>query len=431
MKIRDRIVELRRVPARDLLPDPRNWRTHPKAQREALKGVLAEIGYAGALLARETERGLMLIDGHLRAEVTPDTEVPVLVLDVDEKEAAKLLASLDPLSAMAGADDERLAEILRSVETSSDAVKKMLACLAREHGVSLSGAESDVDADAQIGRADELRKEWETDRGQLWILGDHRLLCGDSTSAADVQRLMSGDRAVLFATDPPYLVDYDGTNHPGTKVSKNRDSLNKDWSGTYRDFDRAEQGEGLYDGFIGVAIDHAIRDDAAWYCWHASRRQGMVEAAWGRHGAFVHQQIIWAKDRPVLTRSWYLWQHEPCFFGWVKGQKPPRVAAASPLASVWPLQSVSRTEDIDHPTPKPVECFAIPMRQHTEAGDVCYEPFCGSGSQIIAAEQTGRRCFAMELAPEFVAVSLQRWADATGKRPELAAQPPMKGGLDR
>ena len=127
MKIRDRIVELRRVPARDLLPDPRNWRTHPKAQREALQGLLSEIGYADALLARETPKGLMLIDGHLRAETTPDTEVPVLVLDVDEKEAAKLLASLDPLAAMAGADDEHLAEILRNVETSSDAVKAMLA----------------------------------------------------------------------------------------------------------------------------------------------------------------------------------------------------------------------------------------------------------------------------------------------------------------
>lgn len=422
MKIRDRIVELRRVPARDLLPDPRNWRTHPKAQREALKGVLAEIGYAGALLARETERGLMLIDGHLRAEVTPDTEVPVLVLDVDEKEAAKLLASLDPLSAMAGADDERLAEILRNVETSSDAVKKMLAGLAREHGVSLAGSESDVDAEAQIGRADELRKQWGTELGQLWILGDHRLLCGDSTSAADVKRLMNGERAVLFATDPPYLVDYDGTNHPGTKVSKNRESLNKDWSGTYRDFDRAEQGDGLYDGFIAAAVEHAIRPDAAWYTWHASRRQAMVEAAWERRGAFVHQQIIWAKERPVLTRSWYLWQHEPCFFGWVKGRKPPRVAAASPLASVWTLGSISRAEDIDHPTPKPVECFAIPMRQHTESGDLCYEPFCGSGSQIIAAEQTGRRCFAMELAPEFVAVSLQRFLDATGKKPVLAEE---------
>jgi len=420
MKIRDRILDLRRVPARDLRPDPRNWRTHPKAQKEALQGLLSEIGYADALLARETPDGLVLIDGHLRAETTPDSEVPVLVLDVDEREAGKLLASLDPLAAMAGADDDRLAEILRSVETSSDAVQAMFDRLAKEHGVLTIGPESDVDAEPEIGRADELRKSWGTEPGQLWLLGDHRLLCGDSTSAADVHRLMGDERAVLFATDPPYLVDYDGTNHPGTKVSKDRDSLNKDWSGTYRDFDRSEQGDGLYDGFISVAVEHAILPDAAWYCWHASRRQAMVEAAWERHGAFVHQQLIWSKERAVLTRSWYLWKHEPCFFGWVKGQKPPRVASASPLASVWALESVSRSEDVDHPTPKPVECFAIPMRQHTEPGDLCYEPFCGSGSQIIAAERTGRRCYAMELAPEFVAVTLQRFQDATGKKPVLA-----------
>lgn len=419
MKIRDRITDFRRVPAKDLLPDPRNWRTHPKAQRVALQGLLAEIGYADALLARETPAGLMLIDGHLRAETTPDQEVPVLVLDVDEAEAAKLLVSIDPLAAMAGADDERLASILKAVETDSEAVKKMLAGLARGAGIDLSGEESDVDAEPQIGRASELREQWKTEPGQLWQLGNHRLLCGDSTSTADVARLMAREKAVLFATDPPYLVDYDGTNHPGTKASRNRESLNKDWSESYRDFDRAEQGDGLYDGFIKAAVDVAIREDAAWYCWHASRRQAMVEAAWERHGAFVHQQLLWVKERPVLTRSWYLWQHEPCFFGWLRGKKPPRSVSASPLSSVWELPSISRSEDIDHPTPKPVECFSIPMRQHTVEGDICYEPFSGSGTQIIAAERTGRRCFAMEIAPEFVAVSLQRYQDATGKKPEL------------
>ena len=420
MKIRDRVVELRRVPARDLLPDPRNWRTHPKAQREALQGLLSEVGYAGALLARETDKGLMLIDGHLRAETTPDTEVPVLVLDVDEREAVMLLASLDPLSAMAGADDQRLAEILRSVETSSEAVQNMFDRLAKENGILSVGQVSDVDAEPQIGRADELRKQWGSELGQLWLLGDHRLLCGDSTSRPDVQRLMNGERAILFASDPPYLVDYDGTNHPGTKVSKNRESLNKDWSGSYRDFDRSEEGDGLYDGFIGVAVDIAIREDAAWYCWHASRRQAMVEAAWERHGAFVHQQVVWSKDRGILTRSWFLWRHEPCFFGWLRGKKPPKNIAATPLSSVWELPSIARTEDVDHPTPKPVECFTIPMLQHTVEGDVCYEPFSGSGTQVIAAERTGRRCFAMEIAPEFVAVALQRYVDATGKTPLLA-----------
>ena len=136
MKIRDRIKELRRVKAGELLPNPQNWRTHPQAQQDALKGILAEVGYASALLAREMPTGqLQLIDGHLRAETTPDAEVPVLVLDVSESEAKKLLATFDPLGAMAEANTAALDALLREVETSSQAVGDMLTALAEEHGV--------------------------------------------------------------------------------------------------------------------------------------------------------------------------------------------------------------------------------------------------------------------------------------------------------
>ncbi len=126
MKIRDRIKELRRVRAAELRPHPRNWRTHPQSQRDALCGVLAEIGYADALLARELPDGsLQLIDGHLRAETTPDAEVPVLVLDLDEAEAQKLLALLDPLAGMAEADGDVLAELLADLETDNEAVRAL------------------------------------------------------------------------------------------------------------------------------------------------------------------------------------------------------------------------------------------------------------------------------------------------------------------
>ena len=127
MKFRDRIKELRRVKAADLRPHPKNWRTHPKAQRDALCGVLAEIGYADALLARELPDGsLELIDGHLRAETTPDAEVPVLVVDLDDREAAKFLAVHDPLAAMAEADQDVFADLLSDVDTESDAVQSLL-----------------------------------------------------------------------------------------------------------------------------------------------------------------------------------------------------------------------------------------------------------------------------------------------------------------
>jgi hypothetical protein len=136
MQIRDRIKELRRVKASDLQPNPKNWRTHPQSQQDALRGVLAEVGYSSALLARELPGGgLQLIDGHLRAETTPDCEVPVLVLDVTEAEADKLLATLDPLAALADADGAKLDALLREIQTASAAVAEMLADLAAQAGI--------------------------------------------------------------------------------------------------------------------------------------------------------------------------------------------------------------------------------------------------------------------------------------------------------
>jgi DNA modification methylase len=260
--------------------------------------------------------------------------------------------------------------------------------------------------------------------GDLWLLGDHRLLCGDSTDADDVKRLMNGERAILFATDPPYLVDYDGTNHPQNSARKARVAKgdtsgtdgNKDWSETYGiTWDDSTQGPELYRGFIKAAIAEAIEPNAAWYCWHASRRQAMLEEVWTELGAFQHQQIIWNKDRGVLTRSRYLWKHEPCLMGWIKGNMPPKIDGADFLASVWDIQGLTGDERPDHPTPKPLDCFAIPMRQHVEIGGLCYEPFSGSGSQIIAGESTGRRVYAMEIGPTYVDVAVMRWQKATGK----------------
>lgn len=155
MQIRDRVKELRRVRASQLRPNPRNWRTHPQAQRDALRGVLAEIGYADALLARPLPDGsLELIDGHLRAETTPDMEVPVLVLDVDESEAAKLLALLDPLAGLAGADADVLADLLADVHTENEAVQALLDKLAAEGQSCGSAAEADAPGAGGRGEVD-------------------------------------------------------------------------------------------------------------------------------------------------------------------------------------------------------------------------------------------------------------------------------------
>ncbi len=164
-----------------------------------------------------------------------------------------------------------------------------------------------------------------------------------------------------------------------------------------------------------MAVDVAITPKAVWYCWHASRRQAMLEEVWQKFGVFVHQQIIWVKDRPILSRSWYSWQHEPCFFGWVRPNQPPRIANDH-LSTTWQIPTTKVGAKTDHPTSKPVEVFAIPMRQHTNRGDICYEPFCGSGSQLIAAENLGRRCFALEISPHYCDVIVRRWLHLVGKR---------------
>ena len=153
MNIRDRIKDFRRVPARELLPNPKNWRRHPKAQADALRGVLAEIGMADALLARETDRGLMLIDGHLRADTAPDQEWPVLVLDVDAAEADKLLATLDPLAGLAEMDTDALKSLMDSVKWSSDDLAKTLQPLWPGQGPAVNFQEPPT----QIDKAAELQ----------------------------------------------------------------------------------------------------------------------------------------------------------------------------------------------------------------------------------------------------------------------------------
>jgi len=433
LQIRDRIKDFRRVQAGDLVPHPKNWRRHPRAQADALRALLTEIGYADALLVRELPDGrLMIVDGHLRAETTPDALVPVLVLDVSDEEADKILLTLDPLAAMAESDAERIKTLLQTVQTDSQAVQELLRRTAGERLWELIHPEDFLEPPAQIDQAGELRCKWGTATGQLWRVGEHRLLCGDATKAEDVAQLMGDERAVLFATDPPYAVGYTGGSHPqswGNRGAANRD---KDWSGQYveaksADVSNSEEiGIELYRGFIKMALEFAIVRNAAWYLWHASKRHSMVEKVWGEFGAFVHQQIIWVKSRPVLTYSTYLWRHEPCLFGWVKGENPKTLrsqvgAAADEFpTTVWEVPS-SEVETDAHPTSKPCRLFSLPMELHTEPGDICYEPFSGSGSQLIAAHQTGRRCYAIEKSPPFVAVALERMA-ALGLKPELVGE---------
>lgn len=414
MKIRDRVKELRRVRAGDLRPSARNWRTHPPAQREALQGVLAEVGYADALLVRELDDGtLELIDGHLRAETTPDHEVPVLILDVNEEEANKILLTLDPMAALAGTDDAALASLMDELSFDSEAVIAMLGDLASSSGIDVEDANRTV---VEVGDVPEPQEIAISQTGDVWLLGDHRLMCGDSTNAADVDRLMDGEKAALIATDPPYLVDYTGERPNGT---------GKDWTENYREIDIKDADKFFFDVFENVV--RVIAPHAAIYCWHAHKRCGTIQRVWETLGILDHQSIVWVKPTPVFGRVFWHFRHEPCMMGWVKGSMPEHDGDHSmEKNSVWELGwegGKSRIVGNEHPTQKPIELFARPMRKHTRPGAICYEPFSGSGSQIIAGEQMERRVFAMEISPVFVDVAIRRWQNFTGKKATLDSGP--------
>jgi len=247
--------------------------------------------------------------------------------------------------------------------------------------------------------------------GDLWVLGEHRLLCGNSTVARDVDRLLDGKKAALCATDPPYLVDYTGDrpNNSG-----------KDWSETYREVE-IKDAEGFFRAVFANVV-RVLAPKAAIYCWHAHRRCGVIQEIWESLGILDHQQIIWVKPTSVFGRVYWHFRHEPCMMGWVQGSQPEHDSDHE-FNSVWEIdwEGKSRIVGNEHPTQKPVEIFARPMRKHTKPGDIVFEPFSGSGSQLIAAEKEGRRCRAMELEPVFVDVAVSRWEKFTGKKAERLA----------
>ena len=296
-RFKDRIVELRRVRASELLPNPKNWRRHPEAQRSALRALLTEVGYADALIAREDPQGrLVLIDGHLRRSLDARFEVPVLVVDLDQEEADKVLASLDPLAALAEPDPGALAELLASVHTEHRALQDLLDGLARTAGLGVPGLRDPEDIP-------ELPASPRTQPGDLISMGEHRLLCGDASDPDHLVRLMAGERADLLWTDPPYGVDYTGKTRAALKIRN----------------DQARGLDGLLRGAFD-AIDPVLRAGAALYVCHPA---GALSVTFGirflAQGWRLHQTLVWEKDSPVLGHCDYHYVHEPVAFGYKPG----------------------------------------------------------------------------------------------------------------
>lgn len=384
----------------ELAENPRNWRTHPEGQSGALVGALSEVGWAGACLYNEATG--RLIDGHLRRKVAQEQgseAVPVLIGSWTEEQEKLILATLDPIAAMAEASGEKLHELMAEVETQSDDVKRMLDDLAEKAGLFADAAEAECDADAepQVDRAEELRVKWGVEPGQLWCIGEHRLLCGDSTKAEDVGRVMGGCKPLLMVTDPPYGVEYD-----------------PEWR-----HEAAEKGQIKFSAARNGSVLNDERNDwsAAWmlfpgdvaYIWHASWFIGSVQASLNAAGFDIRSLIIWGKDSFSISRGHYHWQHEPCWYAVKKG-KTAEWAGDRSQSTLWKINKNDGLDVGTHCTQKPLECMARPIRNH-DAPEV-YDPFLGSGTTMVAAQNLGRRCFGIEISPSYCAVILQRMQDA-------------------
>jgi hypothetical protein len=334
MNIRDRIKELRRVRAGDLRPHPKNWRKHPEEQQNALRGILAEVGFVDALMVRELPDGtLQIVDGHLRAETTPDSVVPVLVVDLDDNEAEKVLATFDPLAAMAEPDENKLQELLKGIETDSEALAALLDELAQQ--AAAAGGEIIED------EVPEPPDEATTKPGELIILGNHRLLCGDSSKPDDVDRLLDGATIHLVNTDPPYnvkveprsnnaiaagLSSFQGTkHHQGLDLARHPEK-SKPTGKKLRAKDRPLANDFVsdeaFDQMLAAWFGNMARvlgPGRSFYIWGGYANCANYPPVLKACGLYFSQDIIWDKQHPVLTRKDFMGAHEWCFYGWREG----------------------------------------------------------------------------------------------------------------
>ena len=397
IEIRDRIKELRRVRARDLVHNPKNFRRHPKAQAAALEALLGEIGYADALIARELPDGrLMLIDGHLRAETTPDLSVPVLVLDVTEGEAGKILLTLDPLAMLAETDAKQIKELIESVSINNAAVEELVRSTAGEELWLAVHPEEIREVEVEPDRMNLLRAKWATEAGQLWVAGPHRLCCGDSRDQVVVDRLFAGTCCQLIWTEPPSdLVFGESSRRGGTTNA-------------------AALGAELKELFTAAlqAVAQKAAPDAAIYSVVPGRFlkqfiQGLED------GGFTYQQsLLWLKQKSCGRRGDYRERHEVILYGWRQGAT--RFFAAEDHDSVF---------EADRPPTgglhsAPVALMVPMIKNSSLPGGAVYDPFAGAGSTLVAAHQVGRAGYGCEIDPALVAVGLERLSKL-GLRPEL------------
>ncbi|MFH2053561.1 MAG: DNA methyltransferase [bacterium] len=411
----------------DLEPAEYNPRTISPAALAGLRGSVERFGLVEPVVwNRRTGR---VVGGHQRLKVLQamgETETQVVVVDLEETEEKALNIALNSPS-IAGEFTADLHKLLAEIDAAMPELSGLLrfddlAAQTRALLADLTPNEGQTDPDDVPEAPDEPI----TQPGDLWVLGRHRLVCGDSGDPAVLERLMDGQVAQLYATDPPYGVGYDGTAHPQNRRDKDRGreagTQNRDWSADYSDHDAWDHfgDKAEFEGFLERVFLNAkghVDQDAAWYCWHASATASSFQKAWDIAGIRYHQTITWVKPTHVLGFAMWNYRTEPCLMGWQQGHKPQALPVPDEHSNCWEVdwEGKARCTDGQHPTQKPVRLFELPMLKHTRPGAICLETFAGSGSQIIAAERLDRRCFAIERMPKFCDVIVRRWEQYTGQ----------------
>ncbi len=362
-------------------------------------------GFYGAIVAQKST-GFVLAGNHrlMAAKETGAKTIPVAWVDCDDEEARRILLADNRLSDLATYDESILATLLEELaqtEIGLDGTgydSDFLDELARSN---LENEEGLTDPD----EVPDIPNEPVTKPGDLWLLGDHRLLCGDSTSIEDLERLVGDEKVSLWITDPPYNVDYVGKSKAALKIENDKMADEE-----FRSF--------LREAYF--AADTVMRPGAVFYIWHADSEGYNFRGAAKDIGWKVRQCLIWLKNTMVMGRQDYHWKHEPCLYGWKPGAAH-YWGTDRKQTTILEFDRPSRSND--HPTMKPVELFQYQVENSSKPLEVVLDSFGGSGTTLIVCQQTNRKARIMELDPKYCDVIVSRWENFTGRKAVLEAKP--------
>jgi site-specific DNA-methyltransferase (adenine-specific) len=388
------------IETKGLIPYAKNSRTHSEAQVAQIAGSIKEFGFNNPVLIDE---GNGIIAGHGRvmaAQKLGLQAVPCIRLAhlSDTQRKAYVIAD-NRLALNAGWDDQMLTVELQELDSESFDLS-LLGFEADELNALLNPIK-ETEGLTDEDEVPEVPKEPKTKPGDIYKLGRHRLMCGDSTSIDAVEKLVDGSLVDILITDPPYNVAYEGKTKDALKIQN--DSMGDD---QFRQF--------LRDAF--VSADAVMKQGAVFYIWHADSEGFNFRGACKDAGWKVRQCLIWNKDTMVMGRQDYHWKHEPCLYGWKDGAGHLWAADRKQVTII----SCKRQKRNDiHPTMKPVELIEYQLLNNTKGADIVLDLFGGSGSTLIAAEKNGRVARLMELDPKYCDVIVKRWEDFTGQKAEL------------